>query len=157
MRIHSNTLTERDAYDAAALAGVGFHRLSTHGSRSRAHALDVVLEGSGRTGGAWGNSGNAGAGSYVAATWDEWGIFLGELFRRDPDAHVPGIYHDGEHYRWVTGARFDALTPADQHKRHRWDAHGRSITGAYYVSECKCGAIQRRMAPGRPWDEVASA
>lgn len=160
MRIHTDTLTASDLQAAAQLAGVTLS-YSNHGSRSHRGAVDVTLSGSS---GRMPNTGNRGAASYgssPAATWDEWGIFLGELFRRDPDAVAPRVYFSGEHFRWATGARFDTLTPADQHKRHRWQYNGESVTGAYSVHECKCGALLRRASSPEHWhayiaDEVTA-
>lgn len=150
MRIHTS-LTEQDMRDAARLAGVQFERLAQHGSRSRDHAFDFILTGSS------GRRGNFG-GDYEAATWDEWGIVLGELFRRDPNAHCgKNSYESGEHFRWVTGGRFDTLTPADQHRNHKWEYSGVVVTGSYHVAECSCGAIQRWLALGHRFADLSTS
>lgn len=150
MRLHTDKLIGAQLHDAARKAGVTFYRYQEKGSHSRNRAFDVILEGSGRTGTRYGNSGGSGAGRYTAATWDEWGIFLGELFRIDPQIKAT-YYHDGEHFRWATGGRFDELTAAGQHIRHRWNYSGESVTGAYAVRECPCGAINRWLT-GVTWD-----
>jgi len=122
------------------------------GSRSRAVAWDVKLTG---TSSRRPNGGNRGAdGDAYAATWDEWGMFLAELFRRDPDATIPGVYESEAHFRWSTGERFDDLAPAQQHRNHRWEHEGKAATGTYYVSTCKCGARQRRVAYGHTFYEI---
>lgn len=139
MRIHTNHLTTRDLVAASNMAGVDFHRLDRKGSRSRDHAFDVILEGTGRTGNRWGNSRER----YRAATWDEWGVFLGELFRRDAGMTVPGVYDDHDHFRWATGRRYDDLRIEDQHINHKWEYAGSFVTGSHHVHECRCGAVRR--------------
>lgn len=149
MKIHSDSLDALDVRKAATLAGVGFTRFNLQGSRSRAQGFDVILTG---------NSGrrqNMG-GADEAATWDEWGIFLGHLHRLDPDLKTP-YYSGADHYVWVTGGRFTPeFTPADGHKRHKWEFTGIGVTGSYSVFECGgkngCGAIQRSLR-GQTWDE----
>lgn len=152
MRIHTDTLTARDIYDAADRAGDAVSVTFTqHGSRSRARAFNVTLTGSSSR---RPNSGGYGAGGYgdtYAATWDEWGMFLAELFRRDPAmiAGSPGrpVYADAEHFHWTTGGRFHALTPAYQHGKagHRWEYQGPSASGNYSISACtSCTATTRR-------------
>ena len=150
MRLHTNTLTESDIRDAARRAGVTLEHLGRHGSRKRAHAFEVALSGSGVTGGQWGGGG------YKSATWDEWGIFLGALYRADAEMVAGNAYRNAEHFRWVTSARYDELTPAGQHYRHRWDFQGAVVTGSYWVYECKgCDAHMRRLATGYQWEDVA--
>ncbi|UDL16708.1 hypothetical protein SEA_ATUIN_315 [Arthrobacter phage Atuin] len=101
MRLHSNTLTDsdiRDSIQAAKDAGkidrlVGFEIFDDKGSRTRAKAWEIQLgwygdkvRGDGRR---WKNTGKSGADSYgngggcYAATYDEWGWFIAELYKRD--------------------------------------------------------------------------
>jgi hypothetical protein len=143
MRIHSDHLTRQDIADALTAAGPGVSAddIARKGSRSRRQAWDVYLFG---TSSNRPNNRDHSADEY-AATWDEWGIVLGYLFRVDPSATVPGVYLNGDHFRWVTGGRFDTLTPAEGHKRHRWTYSGDSVTGSYYVHACTCGAVTRRL------------
>jgi hypothetical protein len=165
MRIHTDSLTEKDIYEATARAGSAVRVVVTeHGSRSRARAFNVTLSGTSSRRRNTGNYGAAGEDSYWgpdrshAATWDEWGMFLAELFRRDPNAVVPNIYESAEHFRWVTGARFDNLTPPYQHggAGHRWGRPRRNVTGVYSVAECtSCEAMTRRMAYGHTFAEIA--
>jgi hypothetical protein len=111
MRLHSNILRYshiHSALEAAKAAGkvdrsVQFETLDDKGSRTRDHAFEVQLgwygnkvAGDGRR---WKNSGNRGANSYdngtgvYAATYDEWGWFIAELYRIDPNL-VFGHYKD---------------------------------------------------------------
>lgn len=153
MRIHTSTLTEDDVRQAAKIAGVGVYRLGRHGSRKRDHAFDVIIEGSGRTGTRYGQNHDM-----IAATWDEWGIFLAELFRRDDTVTVPPYYYDAEHFHWATADRFRDLTPDQQCVRHRWERQGRSMGGAYYVADCsKCAARMRWEARKGAWENEISA
>jgi hypothetical protein len=149
MRIHTDTLSYADVYAAAERAGNGVNVTATRrGSRKRDHAFNVYLTGTSS------RRPNSQSGDYAhdghAATWDEWGMFLAELFRRDPAATVPGVYETAEHFRWATGARFDTLTPDQQHGAagHRWEYE--QVAGrSYSVATCvgrkgyTCTAIKR--------------
>lgn len=152
MRIHTDQLTEQDIRDAARSAGVGLYRMNRHGSRRRSHAFDVILEGTGRTGTRYGQNLDM-----IAATWDEWGIFLSELFAADQTLTIPGVYEDGDHFYWVTNHRFMHLRPTDQHVRHRWGYGAISVTRDYVVVTCqRCDAVQRRLIR-RTWAEFADS
>lgn len=153
MRIHSDILTTGDVYRATSARGMrGVDADATsHGSRSRACALDVSLTG---TSSRRPNTGTRGAGGYgidYAATWDEWGMILAELFAIDPRAFVGStrhpIYAGAEHFHAVTADRFRTLVAADQHggPGHRWG----SILepGGDYRQECACGATWRHVDP----------
>jgi hypothetical protein len=165
MRIHTDSLTEKDIYEATARAGSAVRVVVTeHGSRSRARAFNVTLSGTSSRRRNTGNYGAAGEDSYWgpdrshAATWDEWGMFLAEIFRRDPNAVVPNAYESGEHFHWSTGDRFLYLTPPHQHggSGHRWSGAYPNATGTYYVVECtSCEAIMRRMEYGHTFAEIA--
>ncbi|AXQ62122.1 hypothetical protein SEA_SKYSAND_89 [Gordonia phage Skysand] len=182
MRFHTDTLTGVDLFAAVSLANDRMidvatdlaansarktHRphtltpmyaeITTHGSRIRTRALEVQLSGdaSRRT-----NSGTRGAGDEYAATWDQWGVFLSEAFRRDPDLLVGSkaypIYDGAEHFHWVTGGRYADMsypgvsrgwTSENYHRAHRWGYADMSAGGNYSVSECTnhtCRAIIRR-------------
>ncbi len=89
MRIHSNILNERDlhkALDAADQAlDVNLIVIGTRGSRSHRQAFEVALRGTGAR--------HKRAPQTVlyssderAATFDDWGYFLAEVFQADPDA-----------------------------------------------------------------------
>lgn len=55
-------------------------------SRSRHHRHTFYLVASDGFGRRWANSGFRGSSHRKAATYDEWGVFLAELFKRDPEA-----------------------------------------------------------------------
>ena len=136
MRIHSDFIEEVDVRKAARLAGVSFTRFGLHGSRKRDHAFDVILTGSSP------RRQNSNDCPDFAATWDEWGAFLGHLFGLDPHAVTP-YYESGEHFDWATGGQYRGGVLPDRHKSHRWQYAGSSPTDSYHVSECQCGAIRR--------------
>lgn len=150
MRIHTSLLSETDMRQCAAVAGVRFARFAIHGSRSRSHAFEIVLTGSSSY-----RTQASGCEDDYAATWDEWGIFLGEIFRRDYGAHAT-YYASAEEFHWMTGDRFRGLTCGEQHKRHKFYPNGQSLTGSYHVSSCECGALRRFMASGRKFSELAA-
>lgn len=116
MRIHTK-LSKRDISAAVRKARVNLIRFDVYVSRSHDWAFEVVLSGSGAH-----RSRCQGNRDYPAATWDEWGIFLGEIFRRDPTAKTRA-YRDADDFLWKTGERFDDITPDRQHKLHRWDRY----------------------------------
>lgn len=163
----------RTAKKRASITGVGLSALTEHGSRTHDRALEVQLSGdSSRCPAAMDDW------SDKAATWDQWGLFLSALFEVDPAARVGGakspIYIDRDHFHWSTGGRYlgapddDGVRGVDAptgtfltsgkgyHRQHRWTSGGSSVTGAYYVSECACGAIARRVAYGRSWSEISA-
>jgi hypothetical protein len=85
MRIHTDTLTARDLH--ASLPEGVYLDVTAHGSRSRARAFEVTLylyekDDLHRR---FGNSGGYRASTDVAATWDEWGIWLKALYELDSD------------------------------------------------------------------------
>lgn len=101
MRLHTNTHTWqsiREALDRAKRAGkvaqhVHIETLDERGSRSKARAFEISLraynkiEGDGRRR----PNQNTGERELWAATYDEWGWFIAELFAVEPDA-VFGSY-----------------------------------------------------------------
>ena len=135
MKIHTNNLTAADVWAATSgLPGV-YAEVKTVGSRSHARGLEVTLEGtSSRLQN--NNSGDR------AATWDEWGIVMKNLFRIDPVAVWGSIktpaYADEEDFDYKTGDRFETLTHLDQHKNHNW-----KFVGIPREQECQCGAVRR--------------
>ena len=153
MRLHSDSLDELEVRKAVRLAGADFIRLNLKGSKSRDHAFDVVLSGSAA------HKSQGGYGMVTddqAATWDEWGIALGTMFRLDPNMLTP-YYADAEDFTWQTGGRFTPeFTPAMQHRFHKFKWTGDSVTGSYTVRECKCGAIRRHLH-GQTWAEFVES
>jgi hypothetical protein len=146
MRIHSDSISDLEIRKAARIAGVQFTRFGLHGSRSHEQAFDVILTGS--------STRHQNGGPDKAATWDEWGIFLGTLFNLDA-AMVCGtvkrpIYASAEHFHWSTGGRYAGTPTAADFARahnHKWEFTGESMTGTYWVHECGgrngCGAVRR--------------
>lgn len=130
MRIHTNTLTSTDLYDAARIARADLE-LTTHGSRKRARAFNVTLRGESRR---RPNMGKYGAGDEYAATWDQWGVFLAELFDRDPSVFTP-YDKDADFFDRRTAGRFGNGWPEDAHGDHTFRPD------APYVQKCtKCSA-----------------
>lgn len=99
MRIHTDKIELRHIHAAMSEAQVSPIRLTLHGSRSRDHAFDVKLTG-------LSNRRCNGDTDEYAATWDQWGVFLGALYQMDPDMKVP-YYDSRDHFNYVTDYRFD--------------------------------------------------
>lgn len=138
MRVHTS-VEYGTLSDAARAAGVML-TASRHGSRTHDHAWEIRLtDGAGR---ARTNSGKHGAGHDVAATWDEWGIFLARVFDVDPDTRVGSVaypvYTDADAFHIATDWRYETLTPGAQHVRHTWRS-----AGVPREQACKCGAVRR--------------
>lgn len=131
MRIHTDTLTYSSVYDAANRARVNCDTLARHGSRSREHAFEIILSGESRR--------HQNGGENKAATWDQWGVFLGILWRLDPNLKVP-YYKDLGDFHFRTAHRFSGDGfPADYHGDHRFQ-----FSGTLYQQECtKCSAVTR--------------
>jgi hypothetical protein len=140
MRIHSDTLTMHDIYDACRKAKVYAPVLENKGSRKRDRAFEVSLSGS--------SSRPSQSHGEPAATWDEWGVFFAHLFYRDPNAFIGQKHwnYDGlAHFDYRTGFRFvwrpDTFNymPSDTHPQHKWRGDG---TGEGQFCT-KCTAILR--------------
>lgn len=139
MKIHFNTLTSSDFYAAAHKAGVEFEKFSDKGSRSHKASVDIILSGNS---GRFMNSGRYGADNVYSATWDQWGVFLAELFAKDSSVQAGVVYFNAEHFHWATGGRYGSNFP--EHKNHKWSYEGEVVTGAYIIHRCtKCSAIRR--------------
>lgn len=141
MRIHSDILAPSDIHRATVAAGMRgvAAEVSTHGSRKRRTAYDVILTGTSthRPNG-WYRDRDESA---YAATWDEWGMFLSALFEQDPDMVTP-YYADANDFHIKTGDRFKMLTAPYQHggSGHKWQYN--PDTGR---QECViCEAVQNR-------------
>lgn len=151
MRIHSDFIEVIDVRKAARLSGTSFTRFDLKGSRKRAQAFDVILTGN--------SPRRQNQGEDMAATWDQWGVFLQTLFALDP-AMVTPYYENADHFAWSTGNRYPDFSLADDHvKGHRWMFSGFTVTGSYHVSECQaedCGAIRRFLNSGTWAEFVAS-
>lgn len=96
MRIHTS-LTQQEVYSSLP---DGVHaNIMRHNSRKRDHAYEVTLyvhtkDDLHRR---FGNSGGYGAATDVAATWDEWGIWMANIYEKDPDAII-GWYESHSHF-----------------------------------------------------------
>lgn len=144
MRLHTDTITTADLLRAAKAARVQVE-FTSHGSRSRHHAFNVKLTGESRR---RPNGGNYGAADDYAATWDQWGVFLGILFGVDLDMKC-WAYDGADDFNWKTADRFHPYNGVDASgKRHvpadlslYWpaDAHGdHTFQWQYGSSESKC-------------------
>ena len=149
MRIHADNLTMLQVYAAAKVARAELE-ITFHGSRKRDHAFEVKLTGESR------RRPNFHDGSDVyAATWDQWGVFLAELFAADSTLTTQ-YYVDAEAYANATADRFGAPEvkmgadgyysefeaygwPEDAHGDHRFEFQG--TPGS--TSCTKCSAVRR--------------
>lgn len=117
MRIHTDSLDIGDIEAALSRANRGVQAVyldgcTRFGSRSRARAYEVVLrarDGRDRYGKVrtWPNSGSYGAetGEGKAATYDEWGHFLAEVFVADPEA-IAGYYKSAADFEDKTRGKY---------------------------------------------------
>lgn len=136
MRIHtSSAVNSGVVYAAARKANVDLVVWQQYGSRSADQAWEIKLEGNSRR---RPNGGSSGAGSGYAATWDQWGVFLAEIFNADPEAHC-WAYKDSDDFNFKTGHRFVDGWPIDNHGDHTF-----RYNGTPYQQECtKCSATNR--------------
>jgi hypothetical protein len=132
MRIHTDLrhdhlpMAIRLARSKHGMSNVDLYRIERHGSRKRDRAFDVNLQGYGDRHTRKTNSGTRGAGSYYAATWDDWGWFLLELFELDPEA-IAGPYDGIADFHAQTQGRFE-LDTADSASRQHYIDTGRYLT-----------------------------
>lgn len=125
MRLHTK-LSYRQILEAMAqvkldkrmAADIEFVKFGFHGSQSRDHAFEIQLgttdQASGPTNSRhFKNSGKHGATSEYfhgeniwAATYDEWGWFIAEIFAMDPKAHWGMNYTSAEDFHSKTEGRF---------------------------------------------------
>jgi hypothetical protein len=140
MRIHTDA-TRETIHRAAILAGVQLVKCEQHKSRTHDRAFEVSLRGDSRRRPNFYN----GDGTY-AATWDQWGIFLAEIFTADEEARAGGsvkrpVYADADDFDYKTGNRFPGHgeRPADMHGDHtfRWQGVARE------QSCTQCDAVVR--------------
>lgn len=140
MRIHHDAISRDAVYAAARAAHVTLLKLESHGSRSRYYSYDVILGGSSSR-----RCNSRQFRTQHAATWDEWGIFLGHLFIADFNA-IAGPYDGVNDFHRQTDSRFDYDTDDDQPAGLLWEdqhQHRWIFSGTVGVFECKCGAIWR--------------
>lgn len=118
MRYHTFTVKYEDITKVARDLGLRLEVLREHGSRTHDQAFEIVLSGSSS------RRSQAGNGQYPAATWDEWGAFMGALYLMDPDARwgtKSWGYDDSADFDRKTCGRFrSGQIPADTHPQHKW-------------------------------------
>ncbi len=110
MRIHTDKLTRQDLF-AALPCRVDIDEAMEHGSRKRSHAFEVRLivwdGGKGTSHPYRRNSGQYGADNAgYAATYDEWGWWLAELFDRDPEM-IAAQYKGRSDFHTQTSGNYD--------------------------------------------------
>ena len=103
MRFHSDTLTEDDYYTTLAITGIDrvwIDECSERSSRSRSKAFEIRLAAEHCKGRRRRNSGRYGAegGEVWAATFDEHGKWMAELYKLDPNMIVSGCYKDVQEF-----------------------------------------------------------
>jgi hypothetical protein len=125
MRIHTSLTESQVRTLAHSVPNVTVAHSATHGSRKRAGAVEIRLHGS-----SWRSTAS---GDGKAATWDEWGVFIGKLYRLDPDAIV-GQYRSRGDFEDVTHGRFTPEFVATPRHPHKWNF------ASAFEFECKCGA-----------------
>lgn len=123
MKLHTS-LTASEVADALgtvknlgrAGTDVEFAGLRYEKSLSRRHGYVIHLASETKTGPDLGprtarrrvNSGVYGAGEWYAATWEEWGWFMAEVYALDPAARWSCGYRDSADFHRKTGGRFAA-------------------------------------------------
>lgn len=136
MKIHYNNLTYSDLHKAASKAGVTIERDDFAGSKTHKGKVDIILSGDSSY------NVNFSSEAYKAATYDQWGIFLNELFTIDPTIKAGDAYVNVEHFHWSTGNRY--ASEFETHKTHKWEYQGITVGNGYNVHHCtKCSAIRR--------------
>lgn len=145
MRIHTS-LTYQQMRTVAQASGAPIYTetLELHGSRTHERAFEVILSGS--------STNRSQSGDFFAATWDEWGAFLGALYDMDPKARCGNsarfpTYRDADHFHFATGDRFHNIAnkwdldanvprylPADTHPQHHWEFSGEA---GFWCTKCK--------------------
>ena len=138
MRVHTS-LTADQVRACAGDTGTWLTvlTLDKHGSHTHPRAFEVVLSGESPRRGA----STLPDSDYYAATWDQWGLFLGRLFHADPAARIAGVYDDARDFHWQTGDRFRKGAKIQLCPQHRW-----IYTPALDAQVCthRCGAVHRR-------------
>lgn len=111
MRIHTDVITRADLLNAEKAArspedGHVFLSVMEHGSRSRARAFEVALEGDGTKNRRRRNPGTGpNRDKGYAATWDAWGRFLAHLYTVDPNM-IAGPYKSENDFHAQTHGQF---------------------------------------------------
>lgn len=134
MKVYSNTLTTDDLLDAGDTPGAG-RVVSLSPMRRpqlRARGWRVELGGGNR----WKNTGTHGADSSErAATWDQHGWWMAEVYKRDPEALI------------VAARRYDGAEDFHEQTKEVYTSTSRPCIG--------CAGKGRRRAGSRlvPWNQ----
>jgi hypothetical protein len=102
MKVYSNTLTDQDLRDAAKAARVGLwvcDRITR--TRISKNAWEVSLTGSSPYTSQMGDY-------HKAATYDEHGYWMAELFAKDPDARI-SWWKNADHFNEGTEHKYTAV------------------------------------------------
>lgn len=111
MRIHTDKIERAHLWAAGTAAstpedGRVYLHMTEHGSRSRARAFEVSLEGDGTKNRRRRNPGTGdNRDKGYAATWDAWGRFLAHLYTVDPSM-VAGPYKSENDFHAQTHGQF---------------------------------------------------
>jgi hypothetical protein len=144
MRLHTNLITRHDLSAAARATGVILRDVTEHGSRSHDHAFNFYLEGD--------SNHQSNGRDHKAATWDQWGMFIANLYRVDYQATFGPAktgYRDASDFHWQTGERFKGYVLPNSHRQHKWVydyQNARPLGGVtqHYCNGEGCSAIMRR-------------
>lgn len=98
MKVHSNRKISKFEFEAACPQGVFISSFETAGSRLSDYAWEIRLSGSNP-------SMQQGGTGFHAATWDEWGLWIAEVFKLDPLAVIGPYKGQGEFHR-ITKDKF---------------------------------------------------
>ena len=142
MKIHTN-LTAADLRAALDASGIQNASLLMQEKRSRSHArrFDVYFDAEPMKGRRRSQHYHDGV-PVIGATYDEWGLWINQIYLKDPTARV-GPYKSDGHFHDVTDYRFAVLKWEDQCSMHKFEADG---VGGF---ECqKCGHIKYRNGSG---------
>jgi hypothetical protein len=89
MKLHSDILTKEDIYEAAKIASVTVWDVREFKARVRKTGWEIFLSGS--------SSHRSQATQQPAATWDEHGLFMADLYKRDPELRI-AFYKSLDHF-----------------------------------------------------------
>lgn len=104
MKVYSDKLTRADLYGALPGPSLYLEATEIRGARVRSRGWTVRLEAL-RGAGRFRNSGQYGAESTRAATWDEHGEWMAALFAIDPDARI-AVYDGRAEFERVTKGEY---------------------------------------------------
>lgn len=116
MKLYSDILSEEDLRAASGVAGVSMWELERiERPRKRQNAWNVYLTGSA--------SYRSQATGEPAATWDEHGVWMAELYKRDPNL-VVAYYRNLSHFvaetRRFVESPYNREQPERKRKRGLW-------------------------------------